>query len=120
MHFNDKIKSEQEVMMNISDVIISIYVLESTLKRCEKIYKKTHNNIMLDISKSSIYTNLSTIKHHSIESVISYMSKEDANKSIEFINTCTEFENFNIKEINRNIANYFLEKKSYSLFNNFK
>ena len=120
MHFNDKIKSEQEVMMNISDVIISIYVLESTLKRCEKIYKKTQNTIMLDISKSSIYTNLSTIKHHSIESVISYMSREDANKSIKFINTCTEFENFNIKEINRNIANYFLEKKSYGLFNNFK
>ena len=74
---------------------------------------------MLDISKSSIYTNLSTIKHHSIESVISYMNKNDANKSIEFINRCVEFENFNIKETNRNIANYFLEKKSYGLFNNF-
>ncbi len=120
MHFNDKIKSEQEVMMNIADVIISIYVLESTLKRCEKIYLNTKNTIMIDISKASIYTNLSTIRHHAIESVISYMDKDDTNKTIDFINSCTEFEHFNIKEVNRNIANYFLEKKSYGLFNNFK
>lgn len=120
LHFNDKIKSEQEVMMNIADVIISIYVLESTLKRCEKIYLKNKNKIMLEISKASIYANISIIRHHSIESVISYMDKNDARKSIDFINSCTEFENFNIKEVNRNIANYFLDKKSYSLFNNFK
>ena len=107
-------------MIKLSDVIISIYVLESTLKRCEKIYSNTKNSIMIDISKASIYTNLSLIKHHSVESVISYMDKDDANKTIEYINSCTNFENFNIKEINRNIANYFLEKNSYSLFNNFK
>jgi len=75
---------------------------------------------MIEISKASIYANVSIIRHHSIESVISYMEKNDARKSIDFINSCTEFENFNIKKVNRNIANYFLDKKSYSLFNNFK
>ena len=41
MHFGEKIKSEQEVVMNIANIIISIYVMESTIKRCEKVYYTT-------------------------------------------------------------------------------
>ena len=44
--------------MNIANIIISIYVMESTIKRCEKVYYTTKNEILIDISKSSIYYNL--------------------------------------------------------------
>ena len=40
--------------------------------------------------------------------------------SINTINNLTAFNNFNIKESNREIANYFLDKNRYGLFNNFQ
>ena len=119
MHFGNNIKTEQEVMMNIADMIISVYVMESTLKRCEKVYKNSNNKVLLDISKSSIYYNLSSFKFKSIESIISFMDDNECKKAEKLIETCTNFKHFNIKNINRRIADYFIEKKSYNIFNNF-
>jgi alkylation response protein AidB-like acyl-CoA dehydrogenase len=119
LHFGNKIKTEQEVMMNISDMIISIYVMESTLKRCEKVFNKTNNDILLDISKSSIYYNITSFKNSAVESIISFMDESDCIKNKRIIDISTNFRNFNIKEINRKIADYFIEKKSYKIFNNF-
>lgn len=119
LHFGDKIKTEQEIMMNISDMIISIYVMESALKRCEKIYNKTKNEIIHDVSKANIYYNLLSFKNSAMESIISFMGDSDCSKTEQIINTSIKFKNFNIKIINRNIADYFLEKKSYKIFNNF-
>lgn len=119
MHFGNNIKTEQEVMMNIADMIISVYVMESTLKRCEKVYKNSNNKVLLDISKSSIYYNLLSFKNSSIESIISFMDDNECKKVEKLIETCTNFKHFNIKNINRRIADYFIEKKSYNIFNNF-
>ena len=119
MHFGNNIKTEQEVMMNIADMIISVYVMESTLKRCEKVYKNSNNKVLIDISKSSIYYNLSSFKYSSIESIISFMDDNECKNAEKLIETCTNFKHFNIKNINRRIADYFIEKKSYNIFNNF-
>ena len=119
MHFGENIKNEQEVMMNIADMIISIYVMESTIKRCEKVYNKNQNEILIDISKSSIYYNLSVFKYHSEECIISFMNESDSSNNLEYIETALKFKKFNIKNINRRIADYFLNKKSYKIFNNF-
>ena len=119
MHFGDKIKSEQEVMMNLADMIISIYVIESTIKRCEKVYNSTKNEILIDISKSSIYYNLSSFRNNAIESIICFMEENNQDNTEKLIESAINFKRFNIKNINRNIADYFLEKKNYKIFNNF-
>ena len=119
MHFGEKIKSEQEVMMNIANIIISIYVMESTIKRCEKVYHTTKNEILIDISKSSIYYNLLDFRENSIEALTSFMSEDDTDISLKLLDNSTSFKRFNIKNLNRKIADYFLSKKSYNLFNNF-
>ena len=119
MHFGEKIKSEQEVMMNIANIIISIYVMESTIKRCEKVYHTTKNEILIDISKSSIYYNLLDFRENSIEALTSFMSEKDTDLSLKLLDNSTSFKRFNIKNLNRKIADYFLSKKSYNLFNNF-
>ena len=119
MHFGEKIKSEQEVMMNIANIIISIYVMESTIKRCEKVYHTTKNEILIDISKASIYYNLLDFRENSIEALTSFMSEDDTDISLKLLDNSTSFKRFNIKNLNRKIADYFLTKKSYNLFNNF-
>ena len=119
MHFGEKIKSEQEVMMNIANIIISIYVMESTIKRCEKVYHTTKNEILINISKSSIYYNLLDFRENSIEALTSFMSEKDTDLSLKLLDNSTSFKRFNIKNLNRKIADYFLSKKSYNLFNNF-
>ena len=119
MHFGEKIKSEQEVMMNIANIIISIYVMESTIKRCEKVYHTTKNEILIDISKASIYYNLLDFRENSIEALTSFMSEDDTDISLKLLDNSTSFKRFNIKNLNRKIADYFLSKKSYNLFNNF-
>ena len=97
MHFGEKIKSEQEVMMNIANVIISIYVMESTIKRCEKVYYDTKNEILIDISKSSIYYNLLDFRENSIEALTSFMSEDDTIISLKLLDNSTSFRRFNIK-----------------------
>ena len=83
-------------------LIISSYVITFLLAGCQKNMHHMHeapvaeavmkhsehnkNKIMIEISKASIYSNISIIRHHSIESVISYMDNNDAKKSIDFIN----------------------------------
>jgi hypothetical protein len=47
------------------------------------------------------------------------MDESDCIKNKRIIDISTNFRNFNIKEINRKIADYFIEKKSYKIFNNF-
>ena len=120
LHFADNIKKEQEILMNIADIVINIYVLESTLKRCQKIYNTNNNSIALDISKVSLYENINEIKKSSLEAIISFMDKNNIKKSISIVDKLTKFDYFNIKECNRNIADYFLKKGSYGLFNNFE
>ena len=48
------------------------------------------------------------------------MDKNNIKKSISIVDKLTKFDYFNIKECNRNIADYFLKKGSYGLFNNFE
>ena len=47
------------------------------------------------------------------------MDDNECKKTEKLIETCTNFKHFNIKNINRRIADYFIEKKSYNIFNNF-
>ncbi len=119
LHFGEKIKVEQEIMMNIADVIISIYVIESSLKRCEKVYTSTQNEILLDISKSVLHYNLFSIRESMTECVSSFMKDKELSESIDIIENTLIFNKFNIKDINRRIADYFLERRAYKIFNNF-
>ena len=47
------------------------------------------------------------------------MDVSDQANTKRLIESAVDFKNFNIKNLNRNIADYFLEKKSYKIFNNF-
>ena len=47
------------------------------------------------------------------------MSEKDTDLSLKLLDNSTSFKRFNIKDLNRKIADYFLSKKSYNLFNNF-
>jgi len=93
--------------------------MESTIKRCEKVYNTTKNEILIDISKSSIYYNLLDFRENSIEALTSFMGEKDTDLSLKLLDNSTSFKRFNIKDLNRKIADYFLSKKSYNLFNNF-
>ena len=119
LHYGDKIKDEQEIMMNSADIIINIYVLESTVKRCQKLFNKNNNLILKAISNVSLYECVNNIKFSSNEALVSFMEGKKLEDSVNTINNLTVFNNFNIKESNREIANYFLDKNKYDLFNNF-
>ena len=119
LHFGDKIKEEQEIMMNSADIIINVYVLESTIKRCQKLYNNNHNKILKDISRVSLYECVNNIKFSSKEALVSFLSGKKLDDSINKINNLTTYNNFNIKLLNRKIADYFLDKNKYDLFNNF-
>ena len=110
MHFGEKIKSEQEVMMNIANVIISIYVMESTIKRCEKVHYTTKNEILIDISKSSIFYNLIVFRENKIEDLTSFMSEDDTIISLKLLDNSTSFRRFNIKDLNEKLQTISFQK----------
>ena len=47
------------------------------------------------------------------------MEENNQDNNEKLIESAINFKRFNIKNINRNIADYFLEKKNYKIFNNF-
>ena len=100
-------------------LLIDVLLLQSYFLHKDEISISKFEIFLLDISKSSIYYNLSSFKYSSIESIISFMDDNECKKAEKLIETSTNFKHFNIKKINRRIADYFIEKKSYNIFNNF-
>ena len=106
--------------MNSADIIINIYVLESTVKRCQKLFNKNNNLILKAISNVSLYECVNNIKFSSNEALVSFMEGKKLEDSVNTINNLKYSEKvikfytdknlrknsfFSIKE-NRMILNY--------------
>ena len=115
--FGEKINSEQEILMNISDMIIELYAFESLILRCNKMYIKNPNSILLEISKSSMYESVNKIYSSGFEGLCNFLEGEELDFMLKALKDYTNYEYFNLKDSRRKIANHFINKGNYKLFN---
>ena len=115
--FQRKLAFEQEILFSISDMIMALYVSESTLLRVEKLtgMKGADNTkIYKDILDVNIYDAANIIKKSGLDAVNSFAEGEDLNSLAKGINIFTEVAGVNVKEARRRIADKLIEDNKYS------
>jgi len=107
---------EQEVLMNLSDMITILYVVESTLLRVQKIeaikgeaavtiYKK-----ILDVL---IYDAAGTIEKNGFDAIYSFAAEDQTAGLIDAIKTLTTVDGVNVKDARRAIADKLIGENQY-------
>ncbi|MCK9219127.1 MAG: acyl-CoA dehydrogenase family protein [Bacteroidales bacterium] len=115
--FDKKMILEQEVMNNLTDIMIEIYVAESTAFRLQKIEQMKGSDLMslyktiLDIL---IFEAAEKIRIYAHEASLAYMTVDQATTFRVFIDTMTNVRGFNVKEARRRVANKLIEDNIYS------
>jgi hypothetical protein len=114
--FSRKLMFEEEILMSISDMIMNVYVLESTLLRVEKLDK---NNLKQDIS---LYKDiLDVLNQETIQQIYqsgfdtigAFAEGEQKKQLCGLLKTLTHSESENVKEARRRIANKLVDDGLY-------
>ena len=117
LHFENKINEEQEILMNIADMIIELYAFESLILRTNKLYLKQPNPILLELAQASMYESTKNMYSSGFEASCSYLHGEELNFILLALKRYINFDPFNLKDCRRKIADHFIKKGNYKLFN---
>ncbi len=111
-----KMFAEQEIMMNLSDMIIQTYVAESTALRVEKLVAlKDEANIAVykDILDVFVYNAADAINKFGKDIINSFAEKELAKTIVNALNCYTNVGAINVKDARRRIADVLIEENKY-------
>ncbi len=114
--FQRKLVFEEEIMMNIADMLMSVYILESTLLRVEKLDKnslKTDIKPYRDILEVLTYDSMQIAKNEAIAAVSSYLEGDEKKRMLDIIEKLTWFDPVNVKEARRRIADKLIDDTVY-------
>lgn len=111
-----KLAFEQETMMNVSDMMIQLYVAESTLLRVEKLESmKGEAAVALqkDILDVVIYDSAARINKSGKDAINAFAEGDASCKLIKALNHFTEVKGVNTKAARRNVAQFLIEENKY-------
>jgi len=106
--FKRQLGEEEEILMNISDMIMSVYVFESTLLRVEKLEKegfKQDIKIYRDILDVLTRDTLQKTYSNAFDAIGSFAKGEQKDALSNALRTLTKADPTNVKESRRRIAN---------------
>ncbi len=113
-----KLSFEQEIMMNVSDMIIQLYVAESLALRVEKLNDMKGDeaiSIKKDILDVFIYDVASEIRKFGLDAINSFAEGENLKTLTNAIEHFTKVGGVNTKDARRRIADTIIEENKYNL-----
>jgi len=114
--FGKQLVKEQEVLNNISDVIMETYVTESLCLRVEKIESLKgagFNSLYKDMLEVNLVDAASRIRKQAMDAVNSFTEGEEAARLVSLIDKLTITAGVNVKEARRRIADRMIEDNAY-------
>ncbi len=114
--FKRKLMFEEEILMNISDMTMHIYMLESTLLRVEKLDK---NNLKQDITVYKDILDVLTqdlagaIYKSGFDAIGSFAEGDQKHELCNALSTLTKSISVNVKDARRRIAGKLIEDEVY-------
>ena len=114
--FKRKLMFEEEILMNVSDMIMNIYVLESTLLRVEKLEKNGHKSdvsyykSMLDVLTQDTAGN---VYKSGFDTIGSFAEGDQKVMLCDAMGTLTRAHSVNVKEARRKIADKLIDDGVY-------
>lgn len=119
--FGPKLDEEQEILMSIADMVIEIYVAESTILRTQKLISKTGeeaNKLYMDMSKAYLHHAVGKVKAAGDEAVACFTEGDELKVMLMGMKRFTKMDPYNMKNVRRDIASVMIEKNAfpYSLY----
>ena len=115
--FERKLVEEQEILFNISDIIIQIYAAESTLLRIEKLESmkgEEYVKIYKDILDVFVYDAANIVHKAALDAISSFTEGDEQEIFLERINMFTKTALVNVKEARRRIADKLIDDNRYN------
>lgn len=114
--FTKNLVYEQEILNNISDIIMLLYLVESTLLRLQKTEKmKTAESAKIhrDILDVFVYDAAASIKKLGLDTVYSFAFDEIRDLLVKGIEYYTDIEGVNVRDARRRIADLLISENRY-------
>ena len=114
--FMMSLSSEQEILMNLADMAIEIYVAESTLLRVEKlITTKGEAAVALQKDMAMIYLHeaVNRVNTAGREAITSFAEGDELRVMLMGLKRFTKIEPFNLKNARRRVAEAMIEANKY-------
>lgn len=111
-----ELAKEQEVLMNIADMVIDVYVTESTILRVEKIHSmkgEKDAEVYLDIARTLINDAADRINKNGKEALNSFAEGDEQRMMLMGLKRFTKVNPYNSKEARRRIAAKLIEQNRY-------
>ena len=107
---------EQEILMNIADMLIELYVAESTLLRAEKIYSKYGEQaaaLKLDMARVYIYDAADKIHIAGKNAINAFTEGDEQRMMLMGLRRFTKVAPLNTKELRQRISQQLIEENKY-------
>jgi alkylation response protein AidB-like acyl-CoA dehydrogenase len=112
--FDKNLINEQEVLNNISDMMMETYVTESLFLRVSKMEMLKGNISMYkDILDVNLFDTAAHVRKSAYEAVYSFAPDETARVIIKAVDILTRVRGINVKNARRGIADKLIEDNSY-------
>lgn len=111
-----ELAKEQEVLINLADMIIDVYVAESTLLRVEKLVSikgEEASSAQLDILRVFMNDAADRINKNGKEAINSFATGDEQRMMLMGLKRFTKTEPFNTKDARRRIAAKLIEENKY-------
>ncbi|MDA3952472.1 MAG: acyl-CoA dehydrogenase family protein [Bacteroidales bacterium] len=114
--FDRKLVHEQEVLNSISDILMNVYVAESTMLRIQKaesVQPEEIINLYKDMLDVYIFETASLINKHALDAIYSIDDEELTDKLLKGTQIYTKVAGVNVKDARRRIADKIIEENRY-------
>jgi len=111
-----QLEQEQEILMSIADMAIETFVAESLLLRVMKLAEmRGSNEVYTDILNCYLYDAADRIHKYGKDAVNAFAEGDEQRMILMGMKRFTKAPAFNSKQAKRRIADYLIDKNSYSL-----
>jgi alkylation response protein AidB-like acyl-CoA dehydrogenase len=114
--FKRNLTSEQEILFNVSDIIMQVYASESALLRLEKLESLRGAeavSIYRDIVDVFIYEAADVIRKNAVDAINSFAEGEERQKLVHIAEKLSEMAPVNTKEARRHLAAKVIDDNKY-------
>ncbi len=115
--FGRKLMFEEEILMKLADMMMNVYVLESTLLRVEKLDSKGLKNdisVYKDILDILTQTLAGEIYQAGYEAIGSFTEDDEQENLLSLFENFVKIKPFNIKEARRRVADKLIDDNFYN------
>jgi len=114
--FDKKLVQEQEVLNNLSNMIMETYIAESLTLRIQKLESlkgATAIGVYQDILNVFVYDAAEKIRKAAFDAIYSFTVPDEAPVMVKAVETLTRVSGVNVKEARRRVADKLIEDNTY-------